>query len=138
MLFSVFGRSVEVHYCNGEITDAVLFGSVECCCVPDQNQGIQESCHEEKEQHCHPANDGHDEHDSNLEESCCETAVVEFFNTVEFDLSQQHSLQSVILCLSIFNPTYFLSYKSSKKEFAHYVQPLLWTDLSVQFQTFLI
>ena len=139
MLFSVFGRSVEVHYCNGEITEAVFFGSVECCCAAGQNQGVEEVCHEEEEQHCHPSNDGHVEHESSLEETCCETAVFEFFQSVDFDLSQQQqSLQTVIFCLSIFKPAYFINCSIANQTFVQYQQPLLWSDLSVRFQTFLI
>lgn len=138
MLFSVFGRSVEVHYCNGELTEAAIFGSVDCCCLAKQTDSLPESCHQKTEEHCHPADDDNSDHDTTLNETCCETALIEFFNTVHLDLSHQQTMQSLVFVIALVNPYLFSSLSSSEQVFVHYEQPLLWSDLSIKFRNFLI
>ena len=138
MLFSTFGRSAEVHYCNGELTQMAFFGSVECCCVADKIAQVSDPCNAIEEQHCHPASDDHTDHDSAAEETCCETGVIAFFQSVDLTVSSEQALTTLIFFVALFNPSYFIDNSDFEDTFISYEQPLLWSDLSIRFQTFLI
>jgi hypothetical protein len=115
-----------------------FFGSVECCCAADKIAQVSDTCHAIEEQHCHPASDNHSDHDSTLEETCCETGVIAFFHSVDLTVSSEQALPTLIFFVALFNPSYFVYITDFKDNFISYKHPLLWSDLSIRFQTFLI
>lgn len=139
LLFSLssLGKSVEIHYCEGTITDLALFGGAQCICVEDEvdcktecHDKVSESskCHDEK-------SDNHS--DLSNESTCCETIALPILENVKYENVDRVEFP-ILLALIHLNPYYFLSETQPVKVTDFYLTPQLSQEFQVLFQSFLI
>ncbi len=134
---SSFGRSVQVHYCHGELTDTAIFGGVTCVCTDEVEVEPVLHCHEEKKSHCDHEMDDKSSESLTGEKECCKTAVIQLIKSPDFQ-SQNTVLSPLIFLAAYFNPAFFFDVQPTNYAFANYTAPLIVTDLSIRLQTFLI
>lgn len=139
LLFSLssLGKSVEIHYCEGTITDLAFFGGAHCICVEDEANSKTE-CHDKviESSKCH---DEKSENHSDLsnESTCCETIALPILENVKYENVERVEFP-ILLALIHLNPYYFLSETQPVKVADFYLTPQLSQEFQVLFQTFLI
>jgi hypothetical protein len=139
LLFSLssLGKSVEIHYCEGTITDLALFGGAQCICVEDEVDSKTE-CHDtvSESSNCHDEkSDNHS--DLSGESTCCETIALPILENVKYENVERVEFP-ILLALIHLNPYYFLSETQPVKVTDFYLTPQLSQEFQVLFQTFLI
>lgn len=139
LLFSLssLGKSVEIHYCEGRITDLAFFGGAQCICFEDEadpkvdchdNITEKSTCHDEKsESHSDLSN----------ESSCCETIALPILENVKYENVERVEFP-ILLALIHLNPYYFLSETQPVQVADDYLEPQRSQEFQVLFQTFLI
>ncbi len=139
VLFSLssLGKSVEIHYCEGTITDLALFGGAQCICVEDEIDS-KTHCHDNLSEtsNCH---DVKTENHSDLsnESTCCETIALPILEDVKFENVDQVE-SPILLALIFLNPYYFFSETELALTEDFYLAPQRSQEFQVLFQTFLI
>lgn len=136
LLFSLssLGKSVEIHYCEGRITDLAFFGGAQCICVEDEvdchdNLTEKSTCHEDESEDNHS--------DLSKESSCCETIALPILENVKYESVDRVEFP-ILLALIHLNPYYFLSETQLVKVADNYLEPQRSQEFQVLFQTFLI
>lgn len=133
------GHTLELHYCQGLVTDVSLIGHAECVC---DNSHISAGFTEKKsscEKHCHDEQVVDKTSHSELEDNeCCKTEKFTFLSPSVKALSNTEIPIQAIL-VSELNPTNFVSTISEKKQVrARYSEPILFRDITILTRTFLI
>jgi hypothetical protein len=139
LLFSLssLGKSVEIHYCEGTITDLALFGGAQCICVEDEVDSKTE-CHEKETESSKCHDEKSDNHsDLSDESTCCETIALPILENVKYENVDRVEFP-ILLALIHLNPYYFLSETQPVKVTDFYLTPQLSQEFQVLFQTFLI
>lgn len=134
---SSFGKSVQVHYCHGELTDMAFFGSVKCVCPNEFETEPIMACHQEEKSHCDHDEGNKDENHTKMVSECCKTAVIQLAQAVDFQ-TRNVEIFPLIFFVSHYNPGLFLAEPLVNNVYSNYTSPLITTDLSIRLQTFLI
>lgn len=140
LLFSLssLGKSVEIHYCEGRITDLAFFGGAQCICLEDEADSKTE-CHDKVTQSskCHEDESEDNHSDLSKESSCCETIALPILENVKYESVDRVEFP-ILLALIHLNPYYFLSETQPVKVTDNYLEPQRSQEFQVLFQTFLI
>jgi len=134
---SSFGKSVQVHYCHGEITDTAFFGSVKCVCTNESEAEPLMACHQEEKSHCDHDDENQESNHAKMDSECCKTAVIQLAQSPDFQ-TQNVEIVPLIFFVSLYNPFLFLTEPLVNNVYSNYASPLITTDLSIRLQTFLI
>lgn len=140
LLFSLssLGKSVEIHYCEGRITDLAFFGGAQCICVEDEADS-KVDCHDNlaEKSTCHEDESEDNHSDLLIESSCCETIALPILENVKYESVDRVEFP-ILLALIHLNPYYFLSETQPVKLVNNYLDPQRSQEFQVLFQTFLI
>jgi len=133
------GYSLELHYCQGKITDVSFIGHAECVCAVSSHESHETKSEVQCQHHCQKENIEHGKTDLQLEkEDCCKTEKFTFFSPTV----KAHSTTEVpvwIVFNAILNPSFFLtSVNKNNVSQDNYSPPLFKRDISILTRTFLI
>ena len=137
ILFSVttIGNAIDVHYCEGEITDVALFGDIHCCCANIQTKGNE--CHESLEKKCHSSADAFQTNNSTEKKGCCDTAKIDFTHDNDFAINKSLNIPTAII-FTHFNCYLFQELTQETSDDFHYQSPYFVRDIPIFNQVFRI
>lgn len=142
---TLVGYSIEFHYCGNEITDISFLGASNCVCKTDAS-GCKSENHK-SDTVCHKAENSENiscckpnaTHGTNgfQKEDCCKTEQV---NVAVDDMTESLKVtkEQMVVLISLFNPYIFSETEAASTDFENYLPPLLYRDIPVMVQSFLI
>jgi len=137
--FSITGHTLELHYCQGKVTDVSLIGHANCFCGQSHAQVDERETESNCEKHCHSVSKDEKKIDVEIKkENCCKTEKLTFLSPSIKALSNT-DIPLWTVSLSILDPTFFIQsvYKQSVNPLA-YIAPILHRDITILTGTFLI
>ena len=128
---TLVGYNLEVHYCDGEITDVSSIGKSECVC--------DSKIVKEEKSHCEMSCDSHDEEETEEdEEDCCKTEKISIATTDILVSSSKVNLEQVILLSTLLEIHLFSKESRFQEVYDYYKPPSLVYDIPINIQSFLI
>lgn len=138
--FSTFGNALEVHYCNGEITDIAFVGSATCVCNHVKLTDTDATCHALEAASCEmhgPCCETEDSSTKFTENDCCETATVQLISGVAFQYTTA-DIQKIAVAWTTFYPELWGVWKAVPPIDDTYEVPDFSEDINLRIQRFLI
>lgn len=133
--FSNVGFNMEVHFCDGNLTDFSFLGNTECICETDHHEDHcnENSCHEVK-----PCHEEKNDHLVEVHVDCCSTQEIIVENTESF---KTHSVEFVLAIILASDYSIFQLAESEYEMISPVpsVEPVfLDRDIPILVQSFLI
>jgi hypothetical protein len=143
LVFSISqpGFSVELHFCEGKITDVAVFGHAACRCENPQEPVVMNPDHQDScEKHCHKTElEQTKKSTGHYQKACCKTEKLTLTSAKLKALSSLKTSQVVMLAAAILNPYAITAqFAQTEKQFAPYIPPLIERDLTILHRVFII
>ena len=138
---SLPGYSVEVHFCEGKITDVALFGNASCVCENKKAPVAVEEEHHHAgcKKHCQPEKAEANKEVTKFHKECCKTEKLTLTSSKLKAHSSHKITQVVLMAAAILNP-YIITdlIREREAESTPYLPPLIQRDLQILNSVFII
>jgi len=133
------GHTLELHYCQGRVTDFSLIGHAECVCESSHKINETVTTDSDCQNHCHTEPSQDEKSYSDLsEKGCCKTEKLTLLSpSIKAHSNTEISIQAVIV--DVFNPTFFVHpIAESNENCFGYITPIFSRDITLLTHSYLI